>query len=278
MILKNKFLRIFILLFALIGVIFSFVFVAMQFGWLNVRGSARERNAYFNVERKIISNDNDQEIKPTWAKSEEWQVIKEVFTRDQYIINQAANDAGIPPRLLLGGVIGEQLRFFAHSRESFKQYFEPLKVLASLSKFSFGIAGLKPDTVKKIDEHLKDTTSVFYLGPDMEHFADYPEEVDPEKIRFQRITDTKNPYYPYLYVGLFMRQVQMQWEKAGYPIDNRPEILATLFNLGFNRSIPKADAQGGGAIIILNGQSYTFGQLAYEFYYSDELSNEFPIK
>jgi hypothetical protein len=211
-----------------------------------------------------------------WADSAEWNVIKAAFIRDQDYITQAAKDAGISPRTLLGGVIGEQFRFFTNSRESFKRYFEPLKILASLSKFSFGIAGLKPETVKRIDENLKNPNSPFYLGSNMENIVTYPAGSDQDTVRFERITDTKETYYSYLYVGLFMRQVTAQWQKSGVDIANDPGVLATLYNLGFNRSIPKTDPKPGGAPITVNNENYTFGDIANEFYYSGELVDEFP--
>ena len=97
-----------------------------------------------------------------------------------------------------------------------------------------------------------------------------------DKVRFERITDTKNTYYSYLYAGLFMRQVITQWQASGFDISNRPEVLATLYNLGFNRSIPKEKPGAGGAPITINGVEYNFGTLAYQFYYSGELMQEFP--
>lgn len=348
----KKFLQISIIVFAIIGLLFSGVFVAMQFGWLNVRGTIKERNQaitnaglffgqsnnnilttetratmlckihtlanyapqtaqvinhVLEVERnqdlaqtmfyvarerftgtsfdKEINNCNTVVIPDTtplaqtayvWADSAEWQVIKSAFIRDQEYIRSAAKDAGISPRLLLGGVIGEQFRFFTNARDSFKQYFEPLKILASLSKFSFGIAGLKPETVKRIDEQLQNPNSVFYLGKEMEQVVTYPEGSDRDAVRFERITDTKNTYYSYLYAGLFMRQVIAQWKASGYDISNRPEILSTLYNLGFNRSIPKPNPGAGGAPITINGKEYNFGELGYQFYYSGELLQEFP--
>lgn len=347
----QRFIDITIIIFSLIGIAFTGVFVAMQFGILNVRGTISERNRSlmnasgtivpsssnitrpillckihsianyapgtakniyiqlqkgdnFELVQKMIDNASNrfvndkkfvQEIntcntalvpegKPllhtafAWADSEEWEVMKSAFTRDQEYIIQAARDAGISPRLLLGGVIGEQFRFFTNARDSFKQYFEPLKILASLSKFSFGIAGLKPETVARIDAQLQDPNSVFYLGKDMENVVTYPLDANKEEVRFSRITDTKNTYYSYLYTGLFMRQVIAQWERAGYDIAQQPGVLATLYNLGFNRSIPKPNPQPGGAPITVNGQEYTFGDLAEEFYYSGELIDIFPYE
>lgn len=269
--------RIFIYVFALIGFIFTSVFFAMQFGLLNVKGSVSQRNSYFSINKNLnIDSVNKEEKKASWAETDEWNLMKQVFTRDQNIINQAALDAGISPRLILSGVIGEQFRFFTSRRESFKQYFEPMKILASLSKISYGIAGLKPKTIGLIEEHLKDVNSPFYLGPEMEHVVDYPDGTDIASEQMNRITNAKDPYYSYLYVGLYMRQVEAQWDKAGYNISDRPEIVATLYNLGFPRSIPKASARAGGAVINIGGKDYTFGDLAYEFYYSDELADIFP--
>ncbi len=351
----KKIVVVFLVIFALIGMLFSGVFVAMQFGWFNVRGTIAERNEslkqslisgtatkagaegtlatmnqavvlckihalanlapetarniytvyqtnrdadlmqqMFTVaQKRFLETDLPAQFAScaravvpnttplaqsafAWAESEEWTVIRSAFIRDQDIIRKAALDAGISPRLLLGGILGEQFRFFTNSRDTFKSYFEPLKILATLSKFSYGIAGLKPETAKRIEENLKNPQSVFYLGQSMESVITYPEGVDEDAVRFERITDTKDTYYSYLYAGLFMRQVIEQWKRAGYDISDKPEVLSTLYNLGFNRSVPKANPSAGGAPITVNGTAYNFGQLGFEFYYSGELSQEFP--
>ncbi len=281
----KHFLKFCLFAFALVGFIFIVVLIAMQFGLLNVRGSASSRNSYFNIVKNdsIISKKVEEKYlcvpvsNCAWASSEEWALMKEVFTRDQEIIKKASSDSGVEPRVLLSGVIGEQFRFFGNRRESFKQYFEPMKLLASLSQTSYGIAGLKPKTVRQIEEHLHNPSSPYYLGRDMENVISYAIGDDIEKVQFERITDVKDPYYPYLYVGLFMRQIQTQWKNAGYNIDTRPEILATLYNLGFYYSVPKPNPQAGGALVMVNNTQYTFGDLAYEFYHSSELSEIFPI-
>ena len=276
-IIKNVFLYL-IFLFALIGFIFTTIFFGIQFGLLNVKGAVSQRDAYFNLENEEKKENIFPKNTLGWAKTSEWNLMKEVFTRDQEIIKKAGRDAKISPRLIICGVMGEQFRFFTSRRESFKGYFEPLKILASLSKISFGIAGIKPNTAKLMEEHLKDKNSPFYLGEDMENVLDYDlnKVADFDTERMNRITETKNPYYPYLYVGLYMKQVEAQWAKAGYPITGRPEILATLYNLGFPRSIPKENPMAGGAVINIGGKDYTFGDIAYEFYYSEELIDVFP--
>jgi hypothetical protein len=270
-------LKILIILFAIVGLIFTLVFLGIKFGWTNVRGTIQERNNALMINTSKFKKHNTKYIAPTeWSQSEEWQVLKSAFERDKENILRASIDADISPRILLGGVMGEQFRFFSNSRESFKSYFEPLKILASLSSFSYGIAGLKPETVARIEENLKNPTSVFYLGEDFENIITYPENADIKKTQFERITDTKNTYYSYLYVGLFMRQASAQWAQKGFDISNKPGILATLYNLGFNRSIPKENPQIGGAPITLGDETYSFGQIAEEFYYSEELRDIFP--
>ncbi len=345
---KRNIFRLFLFGFALAGFVFFVIYIAMQFGWLNVRGSVSERNSYFNIkkEEKVNNNYNleivcqinilnryapltsvniyknlirgtkdeimvrmieaasfrfkndysfmtemnrcknnnqKQDLKIlisayNWADTDQWVLMKEVFTRDQEIIKRAGKEAEISPRLILSGVIGEQFRFFSNRRESFKSYFEPLKILASLSNTSFGIAGLKPKTIGQIEDNLKNPKSPFYLGPGFEHIVDHKYGVDIETERMDRITNTKDPYYSYLYVGLFMKQIIAQWQRAGFDISNRPEILATLYNLGFYFSVPKENPMPGGSTITVNDVDYTFGDLAYEFYYSGELSDIFPIE
>lgn len=271
---KRNTFRIIFYGFAAVGVVFVAVYFAMQFGWLNVKGSISQRNLYFNITKNTAIKNN---LNDAWANSDEWALMKEVFTRDQEVINKAAKDAGVSPRLILSGVIGEQFRFFTSKRESFKSYFEPLKILASLSNTSYGIAGLKPKTIGQIEDNLKNPNSPYYLGPTMEHLVDHNPGIDIETDRMNRITDTKNPYYSYLYVGLYLKEVMTQWQKAGYDISNRPEILATLYNLGFYYSVPKENPEVGGTVITIDNVNYTFGDLAYEFYYSGEISDIFPI-
>jgi hypothetical protein len=67
-----------------------------------------------------------------------------------------------------------------------------------------------------------------------------------------------------------------QWEKAGFPINDKPDIIATLYNLGYSKSQPHANPESGGAQITVSGTSYSFGSLGAIFYYSDELSDIFP--
>jgi hypothetical protein len=95
-------------------------------------------------------------------------------------------------------------------------------------------------------------------------------------LRVKRLVQYKDHYYSYLYAGIFIRQIAAQWQKAGYPIDERPEILASIFNLGYNKSKPKKNPSAGGSNFKIREKDYTFGGVAFDFYYSGEMLEEFP--
>ena len=57
---------------------------------------------------------------------------------------------------------------------------------------------------------------------------------------------------------------------------DKPEILATLFNIGFTHSKPKLNPEIGGAEITIGEYTYSFGRLAGEFYHSSKLADLFP--
>jgi hypothetical protein len=48
-----------IVVFAVIGIVFSGVFVSMRFGWLNVKGSIAERNSSFFKNTPVAESMND---------------------------------------------------------------------------------------------------------------------------------------------------------------------------------------------------------------------------
>jgi len=341
-------------LFALVGLAFTSIFVGMHFGLTNVRGSIASRNQFFvsaanaannvsptdieslttdsqilcsihalakyapetasNIQyawqttqdvslvQEMLSSaelrfldstnissdyhtctsvtDNGQvtttQTAYSWADSPEWQVLSAGLLKDQSSIAKASQDSGVPARMIASVLIPEQFRFFTSDRDSFKQYFEPLKVLGTLSQFSLGVSGIKPETALQIEENLTNSSSPYYLGPSYEHLLDYPSGVDHDTELYSRLTDTTDHYYQYLYTALYIKEIETQWQNAGYPINNHPEIVATLFNLGFDKSVPKPDPVVAGSDITVGGDTYTFGQLGYEFYYSGELSQFFP--
>ncbi len=260
-----------------------FIFAAIGFflvvGYFAVRFGLTNESGIIDVQREEFFNG----ISPTaitpaysgpWEESEEWGVMEDAIRRDATVINRAAADSGVPARLIVANLVAEQLRLFFTEREAYKQFFYPLKILGPQSQFSWGVMGMKEDTAIIVEQNLKDPTSPYYLGAEYERLLDFKTE-DVTKERFERMTDQHDHYWSYLYAGLYLKQITTQWENAGFPINSRPEILSTLYNIGFMFSAPKADPQVGGAAITLSDGTRSFGGLAAEFYNSTLLADVF---
>ncbi len=220
-----------------------------------------------------------------WMDYIEWSYFKEAVAKDKKYIDSAAAACGVEPRMIVACLVGEQVRLFNSRRERFKNLVAPLKTLALETNLSFGVTGIKESTAKNIEYYLKDPKSPYYCGAKYEHILDYDSTInynnnlnDTLNLRIKRLVQFKDHYYSYLYAGVFIRQIAAQWQKAGYPIDERPEILASIFNLGYSKSKPKKYPAAGGSNFKIRDKEYTFGGVAFDFYYSGEMLEEFPYR
>jgi hypothetical protein len=212
-----------------------------------------------------------------WMNIQEWSDFKIAVAKDVELVDSVAQQTDVEGRLIVSCLVGEQIRLFNSDREAYKKWISPLKILSVESMFSFGVTGIKEHTAIQIEEHLKNPKSIYYLGEKYAHLLDFKTN-NPTQERISRLTDFHNHYYSYLYAAIFLKQVKMQWERAGFPIDHRPEILVTLFNVGYPQSVPKAHPKVGGSTIKIKDKAYTFGAVAYQFYYSGELYDLFPFE
>jgi hypothetical protein len=212
-----------------------------------------------------------------WMNIAEWEDFKLAVAKDKPLIDSVANLTDVEPRLIVAVLVGEQIRLFNSDREAYKKWIGPLKILSVETTFSLGVTGIKVPTAQIIEKNLKDRESVFYLGEKYEHLLDFQTNNIADE-RFKRLTSYKNHFHSYLYAALNIKQIKMQWERAGFPIGDRPEILATLYNIGFEVSLPKANPVVGGSTMMIHRKPYSFGTIAYEYYYSGELYDLFPFK
>lgn len=212
-----------------------------------------------------------------WMNEGAWPALKEAILKDKDAIEEAARMTGVEPRLIVSCLVGEQIRLFNSKREMYKQYLGPVKVLSVQSQFSFGVNGIKDYTAQQVERNLKDSASEFYMGRKYEHILDFETENHAAE-RTRRLTDYHNHLYSYIYTGCILHQTMLQWKRAGFDISNRPDILCTLFNLGFAASKPSDNPQCGGSHITVNNKIYTFGVIGNDFYYSGELSKDFPMQ
>ncbi|MEI8123974.1 MAG: hypothetical protein WCG60_02275 [bacterium] len=272
-ILLQKTRKIVIYIFAIIGFIFICAFIISKTGLTDKIGITDTKYDYFNKSRILQDQKNF-----VWINTEEYLSLKESFKKEKNTLKRVEGETDIKSRLVLSILFVEQMRLFNSDRELFKKAFEPLKILGVQSQFSWGVLGLKQETLIKIENNLKDINSPFYLGKDYEKVLDYSANatISTDEQRFNRVTDEHNQYYSYLYTSIYIKQIENQWKNAGFDISDRPEILDTLYNIGFVNSKPNANPQVGGSEIDIDTEKYSFGRLAYEFYYSDELLEEFP--
>lgn len=272
--------------FAVIGLVFTLVFVGMQFGAFNVRGSNAVRNAFFLDANSSSSTTStpalpkqpclDSRSVCPWNQTPEWEVVRGGLTKDAGTIARVSAATGVDSRMVAAVVIPEQIRFFVSEREVFKRYFEPLKILGSLSKFSLGVSGIKEDTAKHIEEHANNPASPFYPGDGYAALIAYEPGADHDAVLYARLTDSKNHYYSYLYTALYLKEITEQWKRAGFDVAKNPDVLVTLFNVGFDASHPNANPKTAGAPITVGGTTYSFGMLGADFYRSDELASVLP--
>lgn len=251
-------------LFALIGFATTGVFVAIQLHLTNTSGIVDTTNRYLGVTERNA-----------WQNTEEWPTLEKAVISDKKAIDAAALATDVPTRLIAAQLVVEQLRLYNSERELFKLVFKPLNILGVQSQYSWGVMGIKEDTAIQIEQHLTDTTSPYFPGEKYQHLLDFKTD-DHNKERFERLTDEHNHSYSYIYTGVFLKEIMTGWKKAGFDISKRPEILSTLFNIGFNHSNPNKDPKVGGAEITVGDETYSFGELAYAFYMSDKLLTEFP--
>ena len=229
---------------------------------------------------QIISSNNkdstDQNVY-TWAKTEEWSIITQALMKDKDKITKAAETAGIEPRLLVAPTMVEQMRLYFTEREYFERIFKPLKILGVTNQMAMGVMSIKEKTAIQVENNLKDDASPYWPGKEYENLLDFKTSNIASE-RNTRLTDQHDQYFAYLYGALYIKELETQWQKAGFPIDARPEIISTLYNLGFEHSKPNADPKVGGSTLNIDGANYTFGGLGSEFYYSGEMQDIFPYQ
>lgn len=286
--------NIFLYVFAIIGFGLTGMYFAVKFHLTDDKGIVDNQRSFFleNGNTQSLTNkksvleiqtgankasviDSMIDTKEAWQESPEWQIVRDALIKDKDVIYKVSYNLDIAPRYVIMPVIAEQMRYFNTDRELFKNVFAPLKILGNLTQFSWGVSGIKEATAIQIENNLKNKNSPYYLGENFENLLDF-KTLDISQERFARITDKHDRYYAYLYAAIYEKQIMRQWAGSGYPLDDKPGVIATLFNIGFSHSDPNPNPQMGGTAISIGGKLYSFGSLGDSFYYSSELLDEFP--
>ena len=276
-------------IFALIGLVLTMAFFAVKFHLTNDPGVVDLNDRYFqDIKEKYgrgTENDTNTVDFDEARLLHNLSVLGNYYPANAYYIQNAyyqSHNLKEAQRMIEAVNLYMQENAEYHTEvNNFVEIRDPdqskLKSKSVFEWMNIRVTGIKVPTAQQIEKNMKDSASIFYLGKSYENLLDF-QTPNVQQERFKRLTSYNNHFYSYLYAALNMKQIKVQWEKSGFPIDDRPEILATLYNIGFDVSIPKKDPLVGGSGINIKGMRYTFGSVAYEFYYSGELYELFPFK
>ncbi len=119
---------------------------------------------------------------------------------------------------------------------------------------SIGFCQVKLKTAYWIEVQLSDSTSEFYPGK--QYQAILPLSKSPREI----IQKLQNDSLNILYAAAYIKIIQNYWKRAGYPINDRPDILGTLYSTGM------FDQKGESRKPNANPKANAFGKKSLEAY------------
>ncbi len=157
------------------------------------------------------------------AESHEKSYSK-IIERKEMIIS-ASEKFDVNPVYLSAIIYTERTRNYDWTDEAFDEAIARVGQNSSL-----GFAQVKMKTAYFIEIQLSDSTRKFYCG------KKYRNILNVSKNPFQLIEKLKNDSLNIMYAAAYLRLIQSFWSKKGYSIDNRPEIIGSLYQLGLFHS------------------------------------------
>jgi len=158
---------------------------------------------------------------PKLSYAEASEITLQQLKKNQILIENAAHKFTVNPLYLSAIIYVERIL-------NYNQVDDSLDItLAKIGyNSSIGFAQVKLKTAYFIERQLHKPTSLFYPGGIYENFLQVSRNPSDliEKLR----DDASN----ILYASAYLRLMQSRWEKAGFPIDQRPDILGTLYSTG----------------------------------------------
>jgi hypothetical protein len=243
-------------------------------------------NKAFQRELKALKSKKDRKSLFEFSNYAVWKTFCDAVRKDKAAIDSAARITGVESRMIVMCLVGEQVRMFNANRERFKQYVYPFNSVILPRNRGYGVTSILEHTALRIERQLIDKNSKFYPGDYFYKCLNTTDAapglvIDSIKAHqhktIQRLIKGGDHFYAYLYTAFLIRQYQAHWEREGYDLSYRPEIVGTLFNLGFEKSKPSKNPKVGGSSFKVGDKEYTFGGLCFEFYYSGEMMKDFPI-
>jgi len=137
------------------------------------------------------------------------------------MISFASEKFDVNPAYLSAIIYTERTKNFDWTDEAFDEAIARVGQNSSL-----GFAQVKMKTAYFIERQLSDSTSDFYCG------KKYESILKVSKTPYFLIEKLKDDSTNILYAAAYLRIIQSFWSKNGYSIDDRPEIIGSLYQLG----------------------------------------------
>jgi hypothetical protein len=175
---------------------------------------------------------------PRWHEAEEG--VFETICEYRDDIAGQAELFGVDPRLVAAILYVEKVQYvlddwlrLRHNLETAAaEYFFFIRDVLFWADLSTGYCRIKPSFARQTRQMLlEDSAAPARLTAD---------DVDPSLYY-----DSASLSIRIMCAGLYV--LERQWRNAGFDISQSPEILATLYNLGYEKSVPNAKPSSGGS-------------------------------
>ena len=209
------------------------------------------------------------------------KTVEESIEKLSPYINQYSEELGVDSRIVGGIIYVESLRYFTTEKGFIEAKLNSssfTKELLKLYGATYGVGQMSSDEQRRCIENFNNPNTSFYMG---KQFENYLSEDDFKKVQEGEETvsdlgiisrDYKHPDIQVKFIASFVAQIQKQWGKAGHNISNRPDVLATLYNLGFDKSKPKANPKAGGSKNYIFGKTINFGEAVQQWHDTSNLN------
>lgn len=146
--------------------------------------------------------------------------LSKILTKKN-IIEKASKEFNVDMKTLSAVIYVERTLNYTWEDEALDEYLAQAGLNSSI-----GFCQIKMKTAYWIETQLNDTKSIYFPG--QTYFGKLQISKNPQAI----IDKLKNDSLNIMYAAAYLRIMISRWEKSGYPIENRPEILGTLYSTG----------------------------------------------
>ena len=149
------------------------------------------------------------------------EVIIKKISNNRHLINSASEIFDVNSAVLSSIIFTERELNYDLADELFDSNLAYMGFNSSM-----GFCQIKIKTAYFVEVQLNDSLSKLYPG------VKYRNILSISSTKDELLKKLNNDSINILYAAAYLRIIQTRWKKAGYPIDERPDIVGTLYNTG----------------------------------------------